>query len=446
MFDVARTWGRVNRLDVRAQYFVDAVELTSVTGYSESKLDDVLDYTVLFGDFTQVLTGEQDTLETDATTTYKFSQELRSVLPLGERMDLLLGAYYTREFSPFKLQLIAASPQGLPLDTLLTSDFFSTFSEWAAFSTLTYYFNDRFDLQVGLRKSKIKQTFGETDSGPLVPVILGEDSPRQVPEDKAREQAITYLITPRYKISQDVMLYGRFASGYRPGGINQGDFDGLPTRFSPDETQNYEIGMKGSLLDNHFTFDTSLYYIDWQDLQLSLVNTANGQNYFTNGSRARSEGVELSMRLMPTDGLQIDTWLVWNNAQLTEPMPSPEQGGVHGPKGARLPFGSRLSGSASVEYKFSLGGATATAGATISYVGDRLGTFVSDESPRQEFQSYTVVDVRGGVSNSEWTVDLYLNNLGNTRGVLGGGNGTIIPTAFQVVQPRTIGLSIARNF
>ncbi len=429
-----------------AQYFADAVELTSVTGYSESQLNDLLDYTVLFGKFTQLLSGTDDTLEADATTTYKFSQELRGLFPLGERMDLLLGAYYSRESSPFKLEIIAASPQGQRLDTLLTSDFYSTFSEWAAFSTLTYYFTDQFDLQIGLRKSKIKQTFGETDTGPLVPVVLGTDTPRELPEDVAREQETTYLVTPRYKISQNVMLYARYASGYRPGGINQGDFDDSPTRFAPDETQNYEIGIKGSIFDNRFSFDSSLYYIDWQDLQLSLVNPANGQNYFTNGSRARSEGVELSMRLVPTDGLHIDTWVVWNNAELTEAMPSPAQGGVNGPKGARLPFGSRLSASTSVEYEFALAGTTATAGTTVSYVGDRLGTFVSDGPERQQFSSYTVIDLQGSVRKNGWAVNLYINNLADTRGVLGGGNGTIIPTAFQVIQPRTLGLSVARHF
>jgi outer membrane receptor protein involved in Fe transport len=221
---------------------------------------------------------------------------------------------------------------------------------------------------------------------------------------------------------------------------------GLPPRFSPDETLNYEVGVKGGAFDGRFFFDGSVYYIDWQDIQLSLVNPANGQNYFTNGGRAKSEGVELSVQLAPADGLRIEGWAVWNNAVLTEAMPPPEAGGVNGPEGARLPFSSRFSASASANYEFPLGALTAVAGATISHVGDRVGTFISDDSGRQIFPAYTKADVHAGMKTEQWTFDLYVNNATDKRGVLGGGNGTITPTAFQLIQPRTLGISLARAF
>jgi len=425
---------------------LDAVELTSVTGYSESQLADLLDYTALNGAFTQDLFGTEDTLNRDDTTTYKFSQELRAATGLGERADLVIGGYYTRESSPYILEILAADPQGRPTDSLIVSDFFSTFREWAGFTALTYRLTDRFDVQVGGRWSQIEQSFGETDTGPLVPVILGTTSPRVLPEESASEHATTYLVTPRFKLSRDVMIYSRLASGYRPGGINQGDLTGLPPRFAPDETLNYEVGVKGGGFGGKFFFDGSVYYIDWQDIQLSLINPANGQNYFTNGSRAKSEGVELSVQLMPADGLRIDAWAVWNNAVLTEAMPPPEAGGVNGPVGARLPFSSRFSASASANYEFPLGALTGVAGATISHVGDRVGTFISDDSGRQVFSAYSKTDVHAGMKTQQWTFDLYINNVTDERGVLGGGNGTITPTAYQLIQPRTVGFSVARTF
>lgn len=424
----------------------DAIELTSVTGYSESSLVDSLDYTALNGVFTQQIFGTADTLNTDDTTTYKFSQEVRAAAQVGENIDLLVGGYYSHEYSPYTLEILAADPNGKPFDSVILSRFSSTFSEWAGFTALTYRFTDRFDVQVGGRWSQIEQTFEETDTGPLVPLALGSDSPRVLPETSAREHATTYLITPRFKFSPDVMVYARLASGYRPGGINQGDLTGLPPRFSPDETVNYEIGLKGSTFGRTLFFDASVYYIDWKDIQLSLINPANGQNYFANGSRAKSQGVELSVQSVPTDGLRIDAWAVWNDAVLTEPMPTPEQGGVNGPVGARLPFSSRFSASASADYEFPLASLTGVAGATVSYVGDRVGTFIADDSARQVFPAYTKADVHAGVKTEQWTFDLYLNNVTDERGVLGGGNGTITPTAFQVIQPRTAGFSIARTF
>lgn len=424
----------------------DAVEITSVTGYSESELSDLLDYSALNGGFTQQIFGSVDTLNTDDTTTYKFSQEIRATAQLNERLELLVGGYYADEYSPYSLQILAADPDGNPFDAVIRSRFSSTFAEWAGFTALTYRFTDRFDLQVGGRMSHIEQTFKETDAGPLVPLAFGTSSPRVLPEAAAREHATTYLITPRFKFSPDVMLYARLASGYRPGGINQGELAGLPPRFSSDETLNYEVGLKAGTPDHKLFFDASVFYIDWRDLQLSLINPANGQGYFTNGSRAKSQGVELSMQLVPAEGLHIGGWLVWNEAVLTEAMPTLEQGGVNGPAGARLPFSSRFSASASTEYEFPLAQLTGVVGATVSHVGERIGTFIADDSAREVFPAYTKADVHAGVKIDRWTFDLYLNNVTDERGVLGGGNGTIMPTAFLLIQPRTVGLSIARTF
>src|SRR6185503_19383052 len=85
----------------------DAVEFTSVTAYSESHLEDVLDATGVFGGFTEEIAGAPDTLNTDDTTTYKFSQELRATARLGSAVELLVGGYYTREYSPYTLEIFA---------------------------------------------------------------------------------------------------------------------------------------------------------------------------------------------------------------------------------------------------------------------------------------------------------------------------------------------------
>jgi len=81
------------------------------------------------------------------------------------------------------------------------------------------------------------------------------------------------LVTPRYKLTPDLMLYARLASGYRAGGPNAtASVFGLPESYSPDKTQNYEIGAKGDVLNHLIEFDASAYYIDWRQIQLSLVD------------------------------------------------------------------------------------------------------------------------------------------------------------------------------
>jgi hypothetical protein len=85
----------------------------------------------------------------------------------------------------------------------------------------------------------------------------------------------------------------------------------------------------------------------------------------------------------------------------------------------------------------------------VSYVGNREGIFTGSAgvpAPRQEFPAYAKSDVRGGVKYDTWTFSLFANNVSDRRGILAGGLGTDIPYAFQFIQPRTLGLSVARTF
>ncbi len=53
------------------------------------------------------------------------------------------------------------------------------------------------------------------------------------PPISADGDAFTYLLTPRFRVSDQLMLYARFASGYRPGGPNN-FVPGSPRSFKPD--------------------------------------------------------------------------------------------------------------------------------------------------------------------------------------------------------------------
>jgi outer membrane receptor protein involved in Fe transport len=76
-----------------------------------------------------------------------------------------------------------------------------TYTEYALFTHLTVRFTDDFDVQVGGRESRNKQTSVTVSSGPLagpVPVFLTQET---------QDNSFTYLLTPRYRLSQELMLY-----------------------------------------------------------------------------------------------------------------------------------------------------------------------------------------------------------------------------------------------
>ncbi len=405
------------------------MELTSLSGYNINRLDDSLDYTSLLGNAIQTQFGVRGARLTYDVTAKKFSQEVRLASATGAKFEWLLGGFYTHEDSVYAQKILAENPvTGAIVGTNLSLSVPSTLSDVAAFADLTYHFTDRFDVQIGGRQSHI--TYAAT-SAPN-------------PRITTKADAFTYLFTPRFKISSDLTVYARLASGYRPGGSNATFFldNSVPQDFEPDKTQNYELGLKGDFLDRKLFVDASVYHITWKDIQIPLLSPL-GFAYNGNGGKAKSEGVELSVRLKPVQGLTLAAWVAYDDAVLDQDFPPRP---AYGLTGDRLPNSSRRSGSFSVDDEFVIGGMTAFVGGTVAYVGDRIGIFGATPL-RQVYPAYSKVDARAGLRfNNSTTVNLFASNLTDKRGVLNGGVGYVPTYAYQYLRPRTIGLSVVKTF
>jgi outer membrane receptor protein involved in Fe transport len=311
---------------------------------------------------------------------------------------------------------------------------------------LTYHFTDRFDVQIGGRESNdTYSTAAYVETGPFNFFLVGSIAPVvTTPAHSAGTNTFTYLLTPRFKVTSNFMLYARLASGFRPGGPNAySATPGVPAHFNPDKTQNYEVGLKSDFLNHKLSVDASLYYIDWKSLQIALA-LPTAIPYQANGSGAKSEGVEFSVETRPVSGLTVGGWVSYDNAVLTRAFPAAST--AYGLAGDRLPFAPRFSGNLSIERDFRLwSGATAFVGGTVGYVGDRLGIF-QPTSLRQDLQGYGRADFSAGVRRDSWTARIYVTNVSDARGLLNGGIGYVAPNGYVYIAPRTVGLSLTKNF
>ena len=426
-------------------------ELTSLTSYSDNPNYDVVDFTA------SPLTGALPFFYPDAGvdqfsnvlrqeySSGKFTQEVRLATPLTEHLDSLVGVFYTNETNKYVIQSLAidaadGAEVGMPIlwrDSL-------KFKEYAVFADLTARFTDEFDVQVGARSSHNSQTLHHREW-----TVFGGFLARD-PESK--EDAITYLVTPRFKITPDQMVYARVASGYRPGGPNAvcNDAD-VPCKYRPDKTINYEVGAKGDFLGRSLSYDVSVYRIDWKDLQVTEIDVSGTYNYNANASRARSQGVELAVEARPLEGLTLSAWGAYTDAKLRQDFSSLST--AFAQKGDRLPYSSRISGRFTATQAFPLAnGLDARVGGSLTYVGDRVGEFVPSPAlapQRQQYPAYTQLDLNAGVRYDDWRVNAFVQNVTDKRGVAGGGfNNQTNYNAywFNYIQPRTIGLSLEKTF
>jgi outer membrane receptor protein involved in Fe transport len=421
------------------------VEVTSATGYSIDKWSDSADASTFGGSFLSNIGfanfGFRRVDQQTDSEVKKFSEELRASFPIGDRVTWLVGGFYTKEDTDLFFDNQSADDSGQPHGSIFKIDYGpATYEEYAAFTTLTVGITDRWDIQLGGRYSDHSQDVNLVRSGPVA-ALFGA-SPQGLSSDGT---AFTYLLTPRFKVSEDLMVYARLASGYRPGApnINCGAV-GVPCRFDADKTQNYDLGLKGSAFGGAFSYDAALYYINWEDIQITGLQ-AGAFAYSGNVSRATSKGAELTLQFRTDSGFALSAWGAYNDAKLEEAFPP---GQIAGRPGDRLPSSPRTSGNLSLDQEFPLGTvATGAVGASFSYIGEREGKFQRTNVPRVTYPSYTTLDAHGGVTYDTWEVRLFVNNALDKRAVLRtGADAALFPAFLTYIQPRTIGVSLSKSF
>ena len=433
--DQVRAFSEVSNIDYRiynatADWNLGFASLISSSSYSELDQYRESDGTMAFG-IASFLAND--------VTQEKFTQEVRLVSPSSDRFEWVLGAFYAREDGLIDQEIFFGTPPGTVSG--LTATIASEYEEIAAFGGITYKFTPQFDVSIGARYAENEQSVAQ---GGTAVSTGGEDS---------TDDAVTYSVAPRYRVNDNTMIYARVASGYRPGGPNiLGVPSVIPATFDPDETVNYELGVKTDLFSGLLRLDAAVFHIDWTDIQLLVFDGVVSGN--SNGSSAESEGVEWSATLSPNDGLT----LVWSGAYTdarltgdTDPIV------VGGASGDPLPYSPEWSSTLDVNYEWTLSGDhTAYVGGAWRYVGEQSSGFPGTGgflygAQQIELPSYNAFDLRGGVEFDHVAVEFFARNVGDERAVTSfGGFGATLPDApngaANVIRPRTIGVSLSTRF
>lgn len=452
------------------------VSLQSVTSYSEFLEDferDVAALAVIALPTAQLLTfawstpGTTDRLLSGMnfqnTGTDKFTQEFRLVSPDSNKFEWMLGAYYTDEDSIIDQNFLAVEPGtndvATDIPTFADVSLDSTYEELALFGNATWHVSDRFDLSFGARWSDNDQTASQavaiTLPGFLIDPSLPPFDPFTIVQNfdnlKSSESPVTWSFSPRYEFSDTTSAYLRVATGFRPGGPNvlPPGADAPPT-YDSDELTNYEVGVRTGNADGSFSLDVAAFFLDWEDIQLFQVVNDFGVN--ANGGTAESKGIEFTATARTEDGLSFSLVGAYTDAELTEDT-DPNVGGFDGDP---LPFVPEWTLGISGDYEWNvLGDSTAYVGAAVSYTGERTASFddrvnlADPTSDLRELDSYTTVDLRGGLQRDHWTLEFYVKNLGDVEGLTTFDSPGAYPNgaaAIAVIRPRTVGMSLGVRF
>lgn len=222
------------------------------------------------------------------------------------------------------------------------------FRNYGVFAQGTYKFSPQFSITAGARYSwdrigataeVIRITFPNPgaprfactdvlrfDSNPsptvFAPVIVSDRSQCHS-EFATRSSRATWLISGQYQPNGDLLFYGKWARGYRAGGINVSAIS-IET-WEPEKVDSYEVGAKTSFHGAVRGFvNLAAFYNDLSDQQISaniapLPGTGlPPQQGILNAGKSRIWGIEADASVSPFAGLDLGLAYAYLNTKVVD--------------------------------------------------------------------------------------------------------------------------------
>jgi outer membrane receptor protein involved in Fe transport len=419
--------------------------LTSITAYQETDNHSISDLAVAYNAI--LGTNLPYVLAVDAESK-RFTQEVRLTSPDQRAFEWVAGAFYSNE-DTYQSDIIRnnADPKGLLFGLPIGQfDLPSTAKDFALFGDVTQHIGPKVDVTLGVRQTWDDQVFSSSGFGAVVDPFA--PTTPVIGRGTSSESVQTYLFDVRYRPTDATMIYGRIASGYRPGGPNLQTGVGTGNQtFSADKVWNYEVGLKQTLSERGF-INLSVYHIDWTDIQ--QVRNIGGVNQLVNAGNARVDGAEgtLSYRLLP--GLTVLATAAYTDARLTTAAPLL---GLS-ESGARLPLSPVISSALAINYSFDLMDSVhGNFNLAVRQVGERNSSYPdSTVEFNYKLAAYNIVDATVNLSSKAgWYVNPYIKNIFDVRGEVSADTATNqfvpgAPVPVTLTQSRTIGVAVGRRF
>jgi len=149
-----------------------------------------------------------------------------------------------------------------------------------------------------------------------------------LPDIEQQWEAVTGRLvldwTPDLSFTNDTLVYASLSRGYKGGGTNPPRLDLKPgiveylplaSTFEPEYVNAIEIGTKNTLLDGALRLNTTAFYYDYKDYQVSqIVDRISLNENFD----ATIWGVELEAVYKPTPNFQIDGNFGYLNTRIAD--------------------------------------------------------------------------------------------------------------------------------
>jgi iron complex outermembrane recepter protein len=419
--------------------------LTSITAYRGYKISTLGDGDFSPADAISIKLGEEQR---------QFTQELRLASEGENRFNYILGAFFVRQTidTDFSVrfgrdQLLQFPPVvGPPAAPIFLAPLFGSpgnpnqesgdvrselrDDSVAVFASASYNLSKQLSISGGIRYSADdkRATYGQQAVGNVVRIlgVFGSFAPFNAKYDSG---AFSGDISLNFKPNEDMLLYAKFARGYRGGGLNLGVQGGFPDfnnpanrsslRFEPEFMNQYEAGLKLEAFGKRLRLNLAAFYLDYKQKQEATFETVGPVtvSVIRNAGAATIKGFEADFTAVPMRHVTLNGAIGYADAnyddfaQCQNIAPPGTPAVFRNCAGNRLILSSKWTGTAGIQATPPIGGKLSLfARGDLTYRGNFFTDAVNN--PSALTPGVVLLNARVGLQSEDgWGLFLWARNL-----------------------------------
>lgn len=241
-----------------------------------------------------------------------------------------------------------------------------------------------------------------------------------------------------YKLAADRLIYLRFGSAFRPGGLDPAN--ARTGRYDADEVRSFDLGTRLLLADGRLSFSGGAFRSTWANVQSDYLQ-ADGLVATRTAGNALIVGTELSVEWRP------GPWHVRAGGAAQRARLESGADGTDLPEDRRLPVVPDITGRLELGRTIEVAGVRGDIYAAGSYVGRSRLSF--DEGLDRRMGGYVTMRVGAAATIASLEFKLEADNLLDARAdTFAFGNPFMVRTEreYTPLRPRSVRLGLSRRF
>ena len=409
----------IDSQSLKVRYDADKYIIEAVTTHKKTDFDSIFD-----GDFTSGTMFDGSYMQRDSITD-TYTGEIRILSNNNEEIRWIGGVYTDieeKKYDPYSVNYYFGGAPYMYGNAVSTTNS----NTQAVFAQTMIPLNEQMELTLGGRYQKISKEIDMT--------VYSSSSPTFEFDAKKTWDIFIPKVALAYKLNKNFTSFASISKGYMPGGFNSyaSSTNEKQNSFEPQQSVNYEIGIKGSF--DNVIVTASLFRMDIKDIH--VYRQELGNYYTDNADKAHSQGLELDFTYFPYENLEISGAFGFIDTKYDS-----YNAGDYDFSGEKIENTPSHTANLSMVYSHPQGfyarGDLKNQG-SLTFYDDRQKEFLKNSG-------YSIVDVKLGYKFGTWDIYGYVNNLTDREYITYYNSNSIVSLA-SFGDSRTFGLGARYTF